>query len=171
MSLMQTEPEPTTTDHEPPVMPIEALQHTIRHSTLRGVGFVGLLAIALIHLLDVISKFDEAPYLGVMYVALMLASLAVAALILHTGSPRAWILAGALAAATLVGFILSRTTGLPGATDDIGNWSEGLGLASMLVEASVIALALYALRLSRSERQPGVHASIVDRATVATRTP
>jgi len=54
-----------------------------------------------------------------MYIALMVANLAVAALILHSGSTLAWGAAGALAAATLIGFVLSRTTGLPGATGDI----------------------------------------------------
>ncbi len=72
----------------------EAIEHTIRHTTLRGVGFIGMLGIALIHLLDVLSKFEETPYLGVMYIALMVASLAVAALILHSGSTLAWGAAG-----------------------------------------------------------------------------
>ena len=38
-------------------------------------------------------------------------------------------------------YILSRTTGLPNATGDIGNWSEPLGLASLFVEGAVIAVA------------------------------
>lgn len=71
-------------------LPAEAIEYTIRHTTLRGVGFIGMLGIALIHLLDVLSKFEETPYLGVMYIALMVASLAVAALILHSGSMLAW---------------------------------------------------------------------------------
>src|SRR5690349_24477082 len=107
----------------------DAVEHAIRHTTLRALGFVGMLAIALIHLLDVIGKIKETPYLGVMYIALMLASVGVAFWLLHTGSMRAWAAAGLLAAATLTGFVLSRTTGLPQATDDIGNWTEGLGLA------------------------------------------
>lgn len=147
-------------------LPAEAIEHTIRHTTLRGVGFIGMLGIALIHLLDVLSKFEETPYLGVMYIALMVASLAVAALILHPGSTLAWERRGALAAATLIGFVLSRTTGLPGATGDIGNWSEPLGLAAMLVESAVIALSLYAFALGRRERLPGVHEAVAE-ATVA----
>jgi hypothetical protein len=119
-----------------------------------------MLAIALIHLLDVIGKIKETPYLGVMYIALMVASVAVAFYLLHTGATLAWAAAGLLAAATLAGFILSRTTGLPNASDDIGNWTEGLGLASMFVEGAVIVLAGYALSLARRERRPGVHQSV-----------
>ena len=42
----------------------------------------------------------------------------------------------------LIGFVLSRTTGLPHASDDIGNWTEPLGLASLFVEVTVAAAAL-----------------------------
>jgi len=45
--------------------------------------------------------------------------------------------------------VLSRTTGLPNATDDIGNWTEPLGLASLVVEGCVVAVALGALRALR----------------------
>jgi hypothetical protein len=138
----------------------DAVEHAIRHTTLRALGFGGMLAIALIHLLDVIGKIQETPYLGVMYIALMVASVAVAFALLHTGSAVAWAAAGLLAAATLTGFVLSRTTGLPSASDDIGNWTEPLGLASMFVEGAVVVLAGYAWALARRERRPGVHASV-----------
>ena len=61
---------------------------------------------------------------------------------------------------TLIGFILSRTIGLPSATDDIGNWKEGLGLASMFVETGVVLLSAYALSLARREQRPGVHVAV-----------
>ena len=139
------------------VISADAVEHAIRHTSLRALGFVGMLAIALIHLLDVVGKIQETPYLGVMYIALMVASVAVAFVLLHTGSTLGWAAAGLLALLTLIGFILSRTSGLPSATDDIGNWTEPLGLASMFVEGAVILLAGYALTLARHERHPGVH--------------
>lgn len=143
-----------------PRVPADAIEHTIRHATLRGVGFVGLLGVALIHLLDVIGKISETPYLGVMYIGLMITSVIVAFAVLHTGRPIAWIAAGALAGMTLIGFILSRTTGLPNATSDVGNWKEGLGLASMFVEAGVILVSAYALSIARREQRPGVHHAV-----------
>jgi hypothetical protein len=148
-------PSETTT-----AVPTDAVEHAIRHTTLRALGFVGMLAIALIHLLDVIGKIKETPYIGVMYIGLMVASIGVALYLLHTGSSRAWAAAGLLAAATLAGFILSRTTGLPKADDDIGNWTEGLGLASMFGEGAVMVLAGYAWGLARRERRPGIHVSV-----------
>lgn len=139
---------------------VPAIEHTIRHTALRGLGFAGVLAIALIHLLDVINKINETPYLGVLYILLMITSLAVAFAVLHTGSSLTWAAAGGLAALTLIGFILSRTTGLPSSSSDVGNWTEKLGLAAMFVEGAVICLSLYALSLSRRESVPGVHESI-----------
>jgi hypothetical protein len=145
---------------EVPRVPADAIEHTIRHATLRGIGFVGLLGVALVHLLDVVGKMSETPYLGVMYIGLMIASTIVAFALLHTGRPIVWMAAGGLAGLTLVGFILSRTTGLPSATDDVGNWKEGLGLASMFVETGVILLSAYALSLTRREQRPGVHVAV-----------
>jgi hypothetical protein len=102
----------------------------------------------------------ETPYLGVMYILLMLASVAVAFAILHTGSSLTWAVGGLLAALTLTGFILSRTTGLPNASGDVGNWSEPLGMASMLVEGAFVLVSAYALTLSRREQHPGVHEAL-----------
>lgn len=143
-----------------PRVPADAIEHTIRHATLRGVGFVGLLGVALIHLLDVIGKISETPYIGVMYIGLMIASVTVAFAVLHTGRPITWLAAGTLAGLTLIGFILSRTTGLPNATSDVGNWKEGLGLASMFVETGVILVSAYALTIARREQRPGVHQAV-----------
>ncbi len=48
-----------------------------------------------------------------MYILLMVATIVAAFAQLHTGRPLAWAAGGALAALTLTGFVLSRTTGLP----------------------------------------------------------
>ena len=52
-------------------------------------------------------------------------------------------------ASAIIGFTLTRTVGLPQAHDDIGNWSEPLGLASLFVEGTLIAVAGYALTALR----------------------
>jgi hypothetical protein len=167
MTQITDERRYTRSPQTTPAVTADAVEHAIRHTTLRALGFVGMLAIALIHLLDVIGKIKETPYLGLMYIGLMVASVAVAFYLLHTGAARAWAAAGLLAAATLAGFILSRTTGLPQSSGDVGNWTEGLGLASMFVEGAVILLAGYALTLARREGRPGVHASVAQRVGAA----
>src|SRR5437763_401675 len=100
------------------------IRAVISDGIARAVAAIGLCGVALIHLLDLPGKFDETPYMGVMYVSLIVASLALAAILIRTSDTRAWAAAGALAAAVIVGYVLSRTTGLPQSMDDIGNWSE-----------------------------------------------
>lgn len=125
---------------------------TARPMALRLLAAGGLVAIALIHLLDLPSKLDETPYLGVLYIlGPILTSLLTAALIVGSRSRVGWLLAGALAAATAMGFCLSRTTGLPNADDDIGNWSEPLGVASLIAEGLVVLLVVgYLVTSARS---------------------
>jgi hypothetical protein len=120
-----------------------------REVVTRSVAAVGLAGIALIHLLDSLGKFQEAPYMGWMYVGLMISCLALAGARLHTHVREAWLATIALPAAAIAGFVLTRTVGLPQAHEDIGNWSEPLGLAALFVEGAVIVVAGYALAALR----------------------
>ncbi len=116
---------------------------------LEMAGITGLASIIAIHATELAGKTAEVAYLGAGYVALIAGAL-IAIVMLAIGDPRAWKLAGLTAGATLIGFILTRTTGLPGSTDDIGNWTETLAIWSMISEAGVVLLAAAALlRLRR----------------------
>jgi hypothetical protein len=126
----------------------------------RGVGVVLLLGVALIHLLDAVNQFDEHKYVFVLYVLLMAGSLAVAAFLLRTDSRAAWSLVALIAGLTLVGFILSRTTGLPNFDDDVGNWAEPLGVASLFTEGSAVILGLYKLATTPRIERGGLTAAI-----------
>jgi len=110
-----------------------------RHVLQRCAAVIGLVGIAVIHLLDVNDKLEETPYLGVLFIGLIVTSLIVAELLVRADDPRVWLAAGTLAALTILGYVISRTTGLPGdGGADIGNWTEPLGLASLLVEGIVV---------------------------------
>jgi len=115
----------------------------------RGAGAVGLAAIGLIHLLDAPGKRNETPYLFWLYLALIAGCLVGAALLVRAHSRLAWTTAAILGASPFIGYVLDRTTGLPGAMGDIGNWTEPLGMASLYVEVCVVALSLYGLALLR----------------------
>ena len=127
------------------------IQDAVRDGLTRTLAVVGLGGIALIHMLDAPGQFQSAAYLGWMYVALILGCVAVAAALIRHSDPRAWAAAGALALSVIVGYTLSRTTGLPQDTGDIGNWGEPLGMASLFVEGSVVALSAGVLA-ARAER-------------------
>jgi len=130
-----------------------------RDIATRAIAVVGLAGIALIHLLDAIGKWSETRYLFWMYVALMLGSLALGGLLLHSRDRRLWLAVGGLSMSAILGFVLSRTTGLPAATGDIGNWTEPLGLAALFVEGAVVAVSGYAYAIAGgavSHRRPRV---------------
>jgi hypothetical protein len=128
----------------------------VRDIAARAVTATGLAGIALIHLLDSIGKYSETRYLFWLYVALMVASLVTAAAVLFTRARIAFLAAAGLAASAAIGYILSRSTGLPNATGDIGNWTEPLGLASLFVEGTVLAVASSAYALVPAVRRPTV---------------
>ena len=127
---------------------------TERSTTLTIAGVAG---IGLIHLLDSVDTFHETRWLFWAYVALMAGTVIVAGALLHRTDARWFTAAALLAAAPIAGFILSRTTGLPGADDDIGAWTEPLGLASLWVEGAVLATSCYALALLATTRQVPAH--------------
>jgi hypothetical protein len=119
-----------------------------------------LLGIALIHLLDAVSQVHEHVYIFVLYLVLMAASVFVAAILLRTDSLSAWSLLTLAAGLTLLGFVLSRTTGLPSFSDDIGNWTEPLGLASIFTEGVAVLLGAYKIATTPRIEQGGLSAAV-----------
>ena len=122
---------------------MDSRQARSRDQVGRAVGIVGLLGIALIHFLDAFSAFDESKFVFVLYILLMIVTLFASGILLRTDSRLTWMLAGGTAGLTIVGFLLTRTTGLPGFPDNVGNWKEPLGLASLWVEGLVLVLSVY----------------------------
>jgi hypothetical protein len=133
-------------------------------TTIRLVAIAALGAIALIHVLQAPAAFELAGYLGGLFVAAVVAAVLLAAALAVTGDRRALLAAGGLAALILLCYILSRTTGLPAVTEDVGEWTEPLGLASMVAEGLLITMtaalatagaeAPIAVSPARSARRP-----------------
>ena len=125
----------------------------MRDVVLRAVAVVGLAGVALIHVLDAHNTFVSTPYVGWLYVGLITGSLGSAAWLLRGSDSRAWATAALLSVGAIVGFVCSRTVGLPGSTDDLGNWWEPLGLASLFVEGAMATLGT-AVLLGRTAVRP-----------------
>ena len=115
--------------------------HDPHRVAARSVASAGLLGIALIHLLDLPGKLHETPYMGVVYIGLIAASVVVALGLLMRNDRRLWQASLVIAALTLVGFVVNRTVGMPQAMGDVGNWLEPLGLASLFVEGVVVVVS------------------------------
>jgi hypothetical protein len=121
--------------------PAQSLGALLQDAIARTVAIAALGGIALIHLLDLPGKFDETPYVAWMYIGLITGCVCLAGALLRSSDTRLWAAALALPISVLAGFTLSRTTGLPQADGDIGNWTESLGLASLFVEGALVVLA------------------------------
>jgi hypothetical protein len=121
-------------------MTIESIHEAVRDGVARGVAVVALAGVALIHLLDAPGTFADAPYRGWLYVLLIVGCLATAGALVRGSDRRAWLAAAALSLGAMLAFVVSRTVGLPAGADDIGNWTEPLGLASLFVEGLLVAL-------------------------------
>ena len=110
-----------------------------------------LVVVSFLHMADQnFLAFDKRPaYLLAGYVMLEIVAPLVA-LSLRRPTTGGWLLALGCAAGPLTGYLLTRTVGLPGATTDIGNWGEPLGVASVIVESTLVLIALVELLRLRS---------------------
>ena len=119
----------------------EVNQPAVDAAILRATGVVALLGIGAIHFLQIVDTFQQTPLLGFAYVLLIAASVAVAAWLVVRDDVQAWAAAGLISVAVLVGYAFTRVVGTTFDNQDVGNWSCALGLASIFVEASLLALS------------------------------
>jgi hypothetical protein len=128
----------------------------------RMVAIAGLGGVALIHVLQLPDAFAAVDYLGVLFILAIVGAVTLAALMTRVSDERTWAATGALPLLILIGYVLSRTSGLPAFTDDVGNWSESLGLASLVFEGLLVCLSatvlwthqLGAVRVPAARRDP-----------------
>ncbi len=118
----------------------------------RALAATGLVAVAVLHIAAAGDEWGDTRGIFWLFVALAAVCLALAVRLGFGLDRWAWAAVSTVAGAAIVGYVLSRTTGLPGATDDIGDWANPLGLAALAVEAALIPLAVLVLR-SRSPRE------------------
>ena len=114
------------------------------------IGVVGALlamVIAYIHVVDQggFPGGKSPAYIGIGYYVLEVVAVVVAVALLVGRSRNrvgTWLLAAAVGAGPMLGYVLTRGPGLPDATDDRGNWGEPLGVASLVVEGLLIVVSL-----------------------------
>jgi hypothetical protein len=116
------------------------LKSTVDDAIARAVAIAGLVTIALLHVLQLPDAFDAIGYLGALFILAAAGCLVLAAVLTRTSDALAWTAAGGLAALILLGYVISRSVGLPGWTGDVGEWAEPPALAAMVVESLLIVL-------------------------------
>ncbi len=115
---------------------------TVRPAAVREwttwAGVALILLLGLIHAVDAPDNLSEAAYKGLLFVAIGLGA-ALAAFGIYRGRSWGWHLGALVAVGAFVGYITSRTVGLPGlGVDDA--WFEPLGVLSIITEALFVGL-------------------------------
>jgi hypothetical protein len=111
--------------------------------TLRLVGALLALAVAVAHVADQggVTAFTSPNWLGWSYRLIEVGGVATAiALLLPRPARLGWMAALLLGVGPFVGFIASRTVGVPGDAADIGNWGDWVGTIALVVEAALVIL-------------------------------
>jgi hypothetical protein len=116
--------------------------------SIRIFGALLCLAVAAIHVIDQhgFPGSKEPSYVGIGFYVVEAAGVLAALLLLSRRVRVGWFLSLGVAAGPLLGYVLSRGPGLPEYTDDIGKWTEPLGVVSLVVEAVLLVLALAMVR-------------------------
>lgn len=138
------------TDDYAPALPAYAVRVT---------GALLALGIAAVHVADQggLTAFTSPDWLGWSYRLIEAGGMATAiALLVPPRITRAavpgwlaWAAAALLAAGPFLGYLASRTIGVPQDPGDIGNWADWAGTTSLLIEAALIALSIAMLRAGR----------------------
>lgn len=145
------------------VRPVIVRTDVVPAITVRVTGALLALAIATVHVADQggITALAQPSWIGWGYRAIEVGALLTVLLLLAPDSRwlRGWMgwTAGLLlGAGPLIGYLASRTVGLPGDHGDVGNWGYWVGTVSLFVEAALIVLSVTMLLSYLARRgQPG----------------
>ena len=121
----------------------------------RVFGAALCLAVVVIHVMDQggFPGSKEPGYVRLGYYLLEAGGVAAGALLLsRVDAWKGWFLSLGVALGPLVGYVLSRGPGLPMYSDDRGNWTETLGVVSLVVEG-LLLLAVFAAGTVSARRQ------------------
>jgi hypothetical protein len=110
--------------------------------TLRRAAAAALAVVGAIHLILSPEYFDEQAYIGVLFVAGGIVLLAFGYRLWRADDVPSWLLGALTMAGMGIGFVLSRTTGLPGFHES--EW-ELSGVVCLILEAAFALVAAGAL--------------------------
>jgi hypothetical protein len=129
------------------------IRGTTGSERLVGAGISLIVIVGLIHLINSPGDLEEGSYTGLLYLANFFGALT-AAIGIYRGRSWGWGLGALVSVGAFVGYVISRTIGLPGLPVE-EEWLEPLGLLSLLVEA--LFVGLYLTVFVRPAGDSGVH--------------
>jgi hypothetical protein len=115
----------------------------------RAMGALALIALAVIHVVDLPATLGPTPLVGIGYFLIIAAALGVGAALVARSHWLVWGAAGVVAVMAMGGYVLTRALpgGFLGDHGDVGNWRCPLGITALSVEALIILLVLLAVWL------------------------
>jgi hypothetical protein len=127
-------------------------------AVMRATGILLLMGIAVVHLVQLVPTFRSTPLLGLAFIPLIAGSVFVGAQLVNpnVALTRSWLPVMALGLAAIGGYVFTRVMSTPLDNQDVGNWSCMLGMASLFVEGTLVALSVYAIAVV-----PRRHSAIV----------
>ena len=110
----------------------------------RTVGALALIALAVIHVVDLPGTLGPDRLVGIGYLGIIAAAVLIGGVLLARSHRLAWAAAAAVAVSAMAGYILTRALpgGFLGDHGDVGNWRCPLGIAALSVESVIIPLVL-----------------------------
>lgn len=115
----------------------------------RAAAIFGLVGVAVIHFAQVVATIDQTPYLGAMFVLFTVACAAMAGRLLDRATGLLWVAVAMVNALAIAGYVFTRVFSTFIDHQDVGNWSEMLGLAALLVEGLIVMLSVRQIRAAR----------------------
>jgi hypothetical protein len=114
-------------------------------ATIRLVGALLALAVAAAHVADQggVTVFTSPDWLGWAYRLIEVGGVLVAVVLTWPRLARlGWAAGVLLGVGPFVGYIASRTVGVPGDPGDVGNWSDWVGTLALIIEAGLITVSV-----------------------------
>jgi hypothetical protein len=124
-------------------------------SSLRWPAAAAALVAAAAHLPMIRQHLTEVPYVGWLFVGLSVALVLGAAALALRDAAILWTALASICLAAVACYAVSRGPGMPGMPDDVGDWTNPLGLISVGTETLVVMLAMLAVPSRRATRHRG----------------
>ena len=112
--------------------------------TARAIGALALVALAVIHVVDLPGTLGPTPLVGIGYLGIISGAVLIGGVLIARPHWLAWTAAAAVAVSARGGYVLTRGLrgGFLGDHGDVGNWHCPLGIAALSVESVIILLVL-----------------------------
>jgi hypothetical protein len=115
-------------------------------SPLRWLMATAAVGAAAAHIPVIAPHLEEAPYMGVLFILLTIACVALATAAIVYDAPVVYLAAATICGLTIIGYAATRIVAFPMLEHDVGNWLEPLGVVSIIAEAIVVVSSIASLR-------------------------